>query len=86
MFLGDSEESGHTRSQRFVMDDTTAAVEVLADEEGEDVNKMRMESDFLKCQIVHCGGGQGLAPDGEDRAIVHKSTYGWHGFQGASAA
>ena len=68
------------------MDDTTAAVEVLADEEGEDVNKMRMESDFLECQIVHCGGGQGLAPDDEDLAVVHSGTYRWHGFRGASVA
>lgn len=35
------------------MNRITSAEEMLTDEESEDINKMRVECDFLECQVIN---------------------------------
>jgi hypothetical protein len=53
VFLGNLQELGDPRRKRFTLDRITSAEEVLADEKGEDINKVRVEGDLLECQIIN---------------------------------
>lgn len=53
MFLGHPQKLCNARRERFTLDRVTCAEEMLADEEGEDINKMRVEGDLLECQIIN---------------------------------
>lgn len=54
MFLRGREELGHSRSKLLTVDCIACAEEMLTDEKGEDVNKMRVERDFLERQVINC--------------------------------
>lgn len=53
MFLGDLQELGDPRRERFTLDGIASAEEVLADEKGEYINKVGVEGDLLECQIIN---------------------------------
>jgi hypothetical protein len=53
VFLGYPQELRNLRREGFALDGVARAEEVLANEKGEDINKMRVEGDFLECQIIN---------------------------------
>lgn len=54
-FLRGCEELGHSRSKLFTVNRIAGAEEMLTDEKGEDVNKMRVKCDLLERQVINCG-------------------------------
>lgn len=53
MFLRSCEKLGHSRSERFTVNRIACAEEVLTDEKGEDIDKVRVERDFLERQVIN---------------------------------
>lgn len=54
MFLRSLEKLGHSGRKRFAMDRVASAEEMLTNEKGENINKMRVERDFLERQVINC--------------------------------
>lgn len=53
VFLGNLQELSNPGRERFTLDGIASAEEVLADEEGEYINKVGVEGDLLECQIIN---------------------------------
>lgn len=52
MFLRRLEKLGNSGRKRFAMNGIASTEEVLTNEEGKDINKMRVECDLLERQIM----------------------------------
>lgn len=53
MFLRGFEELGNPGRERLVVNRIACTVLLLTNEKGEDLNKMRVERDFLESQVIH---------------------------------
>jgi hypothetical protein len=53
VFLGYPQELCNLRREGFALDGVACAEKVLANEKGENINKMRVEGDLLECQIIN---------------------------------
>lgn len=53
VFLRSGQKLSNSRRELFAIDRVAGAEEVLANEKGEDIDKMRVERDFLERQVIN---------------------------------